>query len=166
MTFRYPTHTELRLEFNATLFGQLYAVIENVNAEWTPFNEVNFLTRLLEVMRHLKFVYLQSEQLRTQQDKIRLIGQALAGLLVASSTYNSVPAYFVDSVLNGLFTYWPFFPYNFTSDSYTLLDLRGNSASHSWHDRVAKVVTYFMRATLFADYDGQVNPDTGLYVYT
>lgn len=104
---------------------------------------------------------MQSEQLMIQQEKIRLIGQALAGLLVASSTYNSVPAYFVDSVLNGLFTYWPFFPYNFSPESYTLSNLRGNSTRQTWHERVAKVVTYFMRSTLFADYDGQVNPDTG-----
>ncbi|XP_057371278.1 uncharacterized protein LOC130692218, partial [Daphnia carinata] len=138
-----PSHPELRLDFNTTLFGHLYHLILLLNERWIPFN--------------------QTEQQREQQEKILLISQALGGLLFASTSYNSVPAYFMDSVLNGLFSYWPFFPFDLSSirsASPSAQDI--NPSLQSWHDRFAKVVTHFMRTAVYADYEGKPNPDTGL----
>lgn len=50
---RCPMHTELRLKFNATLFGQLCALIEHVNVRWIPLNEVNFRIKVFEFIKHL-----------------------------------------------------------------------------------------------------------------
>lgn len=98
----------------------------------------------------------------TQQEQIKLIGQGFATLLIASTTYNSVPAYFVDSVLNGLYSYWPFFPFEIPSaQMYTESGLIGNSSRQSWHDRLAKTVSHFMRGNIYADYDGKIDPDAG-----
>ncbi|KZS13387.1 Uncharacterized protein APZ42_021498 [Daphnia magna] len=138
-----PFHPELRLNFNTTLFGHLYHLILLLNESWIPSN--------------------QTEEQRAQQEKILLISQALGGLLFASTSYNSVPAYFMDSVLNGLFSYWPFFPFDLSSiqsASPPAQDI--NPSLQSWHERFAKVVTHFMRTTVYADYEGKPNPDTGL----
>ncbi|XP_046443064.1 uncharacterized protein LOC124193341 isoform X1 [Daphnia pulex] len=139
-----PSHVELRLNFDATLFGQLYGLIELLNGRLILSN--------------------QSEQQKSQQEQILLISQALGGLLVASTSYNSVSAYFMDSVLNGLFTYWPFFPFDIsTTQSASTQGPKIHPPLHqSWHERFAKVVTHFMRKTIYADYEGKPNPDTGL----
>lgn len=68
----------------------------------------------------------------------------------------------MDSVLNGLFSYWPFFPFDLSSiqsASPPAQDI--NPSLQSWHERFAKVVTHFMRTTVYADYEGKPNPDTG-----
>lgn len=91
----------------------------------------------------------------------------MGGLLVASTSYNSVSAYFMDSVLNGLFTYWPFFPFDISStQSASTQGPKIHPPLHqSWHERFAKVVTHFMRKTIYADYEGKPNPDTGKSEY-
>ena len=43
---RCPTHFELRLRFNDTLFGQLCALIENIDQGWTLINSVALINRL------------------------------------------------------------------------------------------------------------------------
>ena len=70
----------------------------------------------------------------------------------------------MDSVLNGLFTYWPFFPFDVSSiqrSSTPDPEVHPPSSVPSWHERFAKVVTHFMRKTIYADYEGKPNPDTG-----
>lgn len=107
-------------------------------------------------------MFVKSPRQRTQQEQILLISQALAGLLFASTSYDSVPAYFMDSVLNGLFSYWPFFPFDVSStQSSSTTNPDVNPPRQSWHERFAKVVSHFMRAAVYADYEGKPNPDTG-----
>jgi hypothetical protein len=73
----------------------------------------------------------------------------------------------MDSVLNGLFTYWPFFPFDISSTQSA--STQGPKVhpplGQSWHERFAKVVTHFMRKTIYADYEGKPNPDTGKSEY-
>ena len=166
---RCPSGFELRLQFNNTLFGQLYALINNLNKRWTLLNEaIKNRTKLISYKNSIDLFHIsiQSTLLRSQRQQIQFIGETLCDLLVASSTYNSVPAYFVDSVLNGLFSYWPFFPLETSTNHRSSMPEPKSSSPNpsprlSWHERIAKVFTHFMRKPIYADYDGKPNPETG-----
>jgi len=71
----------------------------------------------------------------------------------------------MDNVLNGLYSYWPFFPFGVSSSRTNTSDTTTNSSTNPWHDRFAKVVVHFMRQHLFSELGGQPNPDQGFLKY-
>lgn len=83
--------------------------------------------------------------------------KSLKGLLEASTDYDSVPAYFVDSVLNG-FAYLPMQPPPPNPDDDLQQDL-------GWHARLAKTVQYFLQTTLYPDSNGRPNPGQSIIVH-
>ena len=130
---RCPTLTAVTLPFQSTLFGHLYNLMDFVLQHWIP---------------------LQVPSEAHQQMQWTTVAKALKAVMKASAVYNSPAAYFVDGILNGLFTYWPFFPYGLSSNKTT-------NVTESWHVRLSKTIQFFLQSSLYSDYGGQPNPSQG-----
>ena len=112
-------------------------------------------TQIEEYSSHDDLTLKQSEPVKQEHMKVTTILHALKNILKASAAYDTIPARFVDSVLNGLYSYWPVFPFGVSS-------VRGNiTLDSSWHVRLSNTVLHFMRSSLYPDFYGQPNSNQG-----
>ena len=128
------------MPFNSTFFGKLYVVVDQIINQWPQ---------------------LSNADQKDQQMRLVVIGKAANALLKASTEYNSAAAYFTDGILNGLFSYWPFFPYGLSPPATS----NDNSTATSWHEKLSNTIQYFLQLSLYSDYSGQPNPSQGSQLF-